>query len=107
MTKECRHTYNYTYLDLMARSSVFSKKTCDKCGATIVMDVKSKLVIVLYLAACCAAFTWFIKSGIDMFALAQYGSEVKYIAFFAFLSALLLGIKFILNKAKYITYKSK
>lgn len=104
MSEECRHSYKYSYLDLVARNSVFSKKVCDKCGKVIVLSRKSKTVITVYMAACCALFASFSKYEEAWFPDFPR-KEVMWIAFFAFLSLLVVGTKFILDRSQYVLYK--
>lgn len=46
--KTCKHQFTFRREDLFNVNPIFSKKTCELCGETIVMDSKSKVRVVLF-----------------------------------------------------------
>lgn len=49
MDKQCPHQFTFTKDDLFSMNSIFSKKKCELCGETIVLDRKYKTYIFMFI----------------------------------------------------------
>ncbi len=103
MSKECKHKFTYTKDDLFSANSILSKKKCELCGETVVLDRRYKTFIVMFVLLLVVVLM------LLPFLLKSIMPEISYMAkglmaVMLFVLVYAFGIYKIMNKATYRTY---
>lgn len=102
--KECPHKFTYTKDDLFSANSILSKKRCELCGETIVLDRKYKTYVIMFVVLLVVALMlipYILKSFIPEISYTAKGL----MAVMLFVIVYALGVYKIMNKATYKTYE--
>ena len=100
----CEHKYTFKKEYLFQNvNTVFSKKTCEKCGKTIVLSRRSKIVIIMF------TLIMVIMMVLLPNALKQVLPDISYFAkamvvVFIFCVIYGTGLFWLMNRATYVTY---
>ncbi len=101
---ECEHKYTFKKEELyQSFNTIFSKKTCEKCGKEIVLSKKSKITVVLFTLVMVLLIVLLPRP------LKTFLPDISYLAkamvlVFAFCAVYGIGIYRLMNSATYVTY---
>lgn len=104
MNNQCPHKFTYTKDDLFHANSIFSKKKCELCGETIVMEGRSKLYIFLFILFLVIALVSIPTLLNNVFTDVSYMAKGM-VAVLIFCVVYAFGILKFMNMATYKTYE--
>lgn len=104
MEGQCPHKFTYTKDDLFHANSILSKKKCELCGATIVLERKYKTYIFLFVLMLVSALVLTPNLLNAVFEDISYMAKGM-IAVLVFVVVYAFGILKIMNLATYQTYE--
>ena len=100
MDKQCSHQFTFTKDDLFAMNSILSKKKCEKCGETIVLDRKYKTYVLMFILLLVIVLVLLPMALKSVFVDVSYMAKGM-LAVLAFVLVYAYGILKIMKKATY------